>query len=117
MLYVGAGVNAVVATLAPVTTAALSHLLGRHISMISWAGVGVACSGFASLLRKEEEAYPTLFLLSLLIWITLFSCPCDDFRACALFKEAEGQAMKLFSKGKQEPSRKDVERYVLNFVS
>jgi len=45
MIYVGAGVNAVIGTLAPVATALLSRLLGRSFARASWVGVAVACAG------------------------------------------------------------------------
>lgn len=45
MIYVGAGVNAVIGTLAPVVTALLSRLLGRRFARTSWVGVAVACAG------------------------------------------------------------------------
>mmetsp|Transcript_58352 Transcript_58352/g.126173 ORF Transcript_58352/g.126173 Transcript_58352/m.126173 type:complete len:359 (+) Transcript_58352:119-1195(+) len=43
--HVGAGMNAVIGTLTPVTTALLSNLLGRQLHIQAWAGVFVASVG------------------------------------------------------------------------
>jgi len=45
MVFVGAGVVAVIGTLAPVATAVLSRACGRKLSLLSWLGVLVAFSG------------------------------------------------------------------------
>lgn len=45
LLYIGAGLNSVLGTLTPVTTAMLSHALGRKLAHASWVGVMVACVG------------------------------------------------------------------------
>lgn len=45
MVYVGAGICAIIATMSPVCTAVLSRLFGRNISALSWIGVLVAFCG------------------------------------------------------------------------
>lgn len=45
LLYLGAGLNSIVATLSPVTTAALANLAGRKIAKFAWVGVYTACIG------------------------------------------------------------------------
>lgn len=54
MIYVGTGVNAVVGTLTPVTTAVLSSCLGRSLAKTSW--IGVALAFFGALLIVHGEA-------------------------------------------------------------
>ncbi|CAK0789314.1 unnamed protein product [Prorocentrum cordatum] len=45
LIYLGAGLNSIVATLSPVTTAALANLMGRKVAKFAWVGVGMACVG------------------------------------------------------------------------
>jgi len=45
MVYVGAGVCAIIGTLSPVATALLSRLFGYRLSMVSWCGVLLAFGG------------------------------------------------------------------------
>lgn len=45
MIYVGAGVVAIIGTLSPVVTAVLSRACGRKLSLVSWLGVLVAFGG------------------------------------------------------------------------
>mmetsp|Transcript_97255 Transcript_97255/g.279950 ORF Transcript_97255/g.279950 Transcript_97255/m.279950 type:complete len:398 (+) Transcript_97255:110-1303(+) len=45
MVYVGAGVVAIIGTLAPVATAVLSRVFGRALSFTSWGGVFTAFAG------------------------------------------------------------------------
>jgi len=45
LVYIGAGLAAIVGTLSPVCTAVLSRLFGRRLSLVSWFGVFVAFAG------------------------------------------------------------------------
>mmetsp|Transcript_30474 Transcript_30474/g.94658 ORF Transcript_30474/g.94658 Transcript_30474/m.94658 type:complete len:406 (-) Transcript_30474:160-1377(-) len=45
LVFIGAGLVAIVGTLSPVCTAILSRLFGRRLSVISWLGVAVAFGG------------------------------------------------------------------------
>jgi len=45
LIYLGAGLNSIVATLSPVTTAALANLMGRKVAKLAWVGVCMAFVG------------------------------------------------------------------------
>jgi len=45
LVFIGAGLVAIVGTLSPVCTAVLSRIFGRRLSVISWLGVAVAFGG------------------------------------------------------------------------
>jgi drug/metabolite transporter (DMT)-like permease len=45
LIYLGAGLNSIVATLSPVTTAALANIMGRKVAKFAWVGVCMACLG------------------------------------------------------------------------
>jgi len=56
MIYVGAGLCAIVGALSPVTTAVLSRMFGRVLAMMSWAGVLVALCGAFVVSRLELDS-------------------------------------------------------------
>jgi len=45
LIYIGAGLNGILSTTAPITTAMLSHMMGRRIPPQGWFGVSVAGVG------------------------------------------------------------------------
>jgi len=45
MVFVGAGLNSIVGTVTPVTTALLSHFMGSRLAKPAWIGVSIACIG------------------------------------------------------------------------
>lgn len=53
LIYIGAGINAVVGTLTPANTAALQHCLGRRLSKKSWVGIFIAWSGGCLIAQGE----------------------------------------------------------------
>jgi len=45
LIYIGAGLSAIIATFAPITTAILSHALGRKVARTAWIGIVIASVG------------------------------------------------------------------------
>lgn len=55
MVFVGAGVCAIIGTLSPVSTAVLSRIFGRKLAILSWFGIFVAFIGALTISWGELE--------------------------------------------------------------
>eukprot|EP00930_Biecheleria_cincta_P039716 TRINITY_DN27276_c0_g2_i1.p1 TRINITY_DN27276_c0_g2~~TRINITY_DN27276_c0_g2_i1.p1 ORF type:complete len:351 (+),score=42.60 TRINITY_DN27276_c0_g2_i1:90-1142(+) len=56
LVYLGAGINAVVGTLTPANTAVLQHFLGRRLARRSWTGITMAWVGGYFIAQGELSA-------------------------------------------------------------
>lgn len=60
LIYVGAGLNAIIATLSPVTTAVLSRACGHVMPQLAWLGICIACVGAVVISVGEIRGDPRL---------------------------------------------------------